>query len=388
MALISVNRSEIGEVGVTPGIVLVDSTDSLDRITTAGYLNASNLAGTVIYNTDFIAVSYSGDIDWFRAIISHGVITLQTIGPIIILPTIADHIAVFLDTEGTLGEDVPTAINAGNIQAGLATGVAGYFASFPPIASRGSLRLIANPNVGNTLIQIVNASYGQASVLTMPDPGVATANFALLPNATITNRIATYLGTTGLLGEDASTAVNAGNIQAGLGTGTAGYFDSLPASASKGSLRLQAANNVGDTLTTITNASFNQASTLTIPDPGGSSAHFSMLPGVLANGNLIQASGTVGLIADAGVAPNQLQRVANIKAGTTANLGGAGAGPITVPFSLMTINSIVVANISTATTDHVTIEKILPQSGQYQISFSVDPGPICTVNYVVFIAPQ
>lgn len=117
---------------------------------------------------------------------------------------------------------------------------------------------------------------------------------------TIANHIATYTNTTGTIGEDAATAINGGNIQAGL-SGTAGTVASFPGTASKGSLVLAAVANTGNTLTTISNAAMGQASVISIPDPGAATADFAVAPAALVNGNLIEASGTAGLIADAGV---------------------------------------------------------------------------------------
>lgn len=242
MALLSVNRLEVGKVGVTPGIVLVNSTDSLSTVTTAGYLNSQNLAGTVIYSTDLIGISYSGDSAWFNASIStSGVITLASLAPIVTLPTIANHIATFTDTVGTLGEDAATAINGGNIQAGL-SGTAGYFASFPSTASTGSLRLVAASNSGNTVTQITNASFAQASVLTIPDPG-ATANFCLRPSALVNNNLVKASGVAGLL-VDAGARIISNTTGSYGGGGTSNTFTATGlTSGAKGSAVIRTSTN-------------------------------------------------------------------------------------------------------------------------------------------------
>lgn len=117
------------------------------------------------------------------------------------VPTIINHLAVFTDTNGTLGEDVSTAINGGNLQAGL-SGTAGTVASFPATASRGSLLLKGVANTGNTNTTISNAAMGQASVVSIPDPVAATANFAVLPAAVSSGTVAVFSGTSGLLGNN------------------------------------------------------------------------------------------------------------------------------------------------------------------------------------------
>jgi hypothetical protein len=56
----------------------------------------------------------------------------------------------------------------------------------------------------------------------------------------------------------------------------AGTLDIFPSTASKGKTRFSAADNAGDTVTEIKNASQAAARTLTIPDPGASAAEFVM----------------------------------------------------------------------------------------------------------------
>jgi hypothetical protein len=67
------------------------------------------------------------------------------------------------------------------------------------------------------------------------------------------------------------------NLDLGL-SGTAGSLDIFPATAARGKLAIVAANSVGDTTTTITNASQAGARTYTIPD-AGASASFLMTEG-------------------------------------------------------------------------------------------------------------
>lgn len=176
-----------GMVGVFPNQKFAVFGDNLATITAAGYLNSVNLESNPISATDVIQVLYSynnvtksGTYGIFTVSISNGVISLVeftgTSG--IVLPTIANHIATYTNTTGTLSEDPATAISGGNIQAGL-SGTAGTLASFPGTASKGSLVVAAVANTGNTLTTISNAAMGQASVISIPDPGAATANFML-----------------------------------------------------------------------------------------------------------------------------------------------------------------------------------------------------------------
>lgn len=65
-----------------------------------------------------------------------------------------------------------------NLDAG-ASGTAGTVDIFPTTASKGKLILSAVANDGDTNVTLTNAAMGQASVISIPDPGAATANVVL-----------------------------------------------------------------------------------------------------------------------------------------------------------------------------------------------------------------
>ena len=73
-------------------------------------------------------------------------------------------------------------VTARNIDAG-ASGTAGTVDSFPSAASKGKLAMVGVANDGDTTTTISNAAMGQASVVSIPDPGAATANFVLTSQA-------------------------------------------------------------------------------------------------------------------------------------------------------------------------------------------------------------
>jgi hypothetical protein len=164
--------------------------DGLSAVTTAGYLNNSNIAsGFPLSNADVVMALYSfnqqtqsGTFGIFTVNIapSSGQVTLTTWGNPgdAVLPTTANYLAHFVNTTGTISSAAGNVIQPGNISAGL-SGTAGTVASFPGTAARGSLVLAAVANTGNTLTTISNAAMGQATVVSIPDPGAATANFVL-----------------------------------------------------------------------------------------------------------------------------------------------------------------------------------------------------------------
>jgi hypothetical protein len=58
-------------------------------------------------------------------------------------------------------------------------GSAGFQRIFPATLDKGYLHFACVDNVGNFGITVQNAAFGQASTLTIPDPGAAAANFVL-----------------------------------------------------------------------------------------------------------------------------------------------------------------------------------------------------------------
>ena len=178
----------------------------------------------------------------------------------VVLPTIANHIATYTNTVGTLSEDPGTAISGGNIQAGL-SGTAGHFASFPSAATSGQLDLTAVANSGDFTVTLSNASHGQATTYSIPDVGNATGRVLAAASATpfTANHIVTASGTGGVVSQNANPAINGGSIQAGL-SGTAGTLVSFPSTAARGSLIVAAVANTGNTNVTLSNDAHGQAS--------------------------------------------------------------------------------------------------------------------------------
>ena len=187
---------------------------------------------------------------------------------------------------------------------------------------------------------------------------------------TIANHLAIYTNTAGQLSEDAATAINGGNIQAGL-SGTAGALYSFPGTASKGKLILSAVANTGNTDVTISNAAHGQATVYSIPDVGAATGQFLVKTAALVSGNVVVASGTAGKVVDGGFA---------VKANTTAVYAGGGTSNAFTATGL-TASSIVTAVILTST-NAVSIVKAVPSSNTLTVTFSADPGASTTVSWI------
>lgn len=222
-----------------------------------------------------------------------------------------------------------------------------------------------SPSSASTQVGWLEVSYTAPNWSLVPSGGPGTV---VLP--TIVNHIATYTNTTGTLSEDASTAINGGNIQAGL-SGTAGALYSFPGTASKGKLILAGVANTGNTDVTISNAAHGQATVYSIPDVGASTGQFLVKTATLVSGNVIVASGTAGKVVDGGFA---------VKANTTASYAGGGTSNAFTATGL-TSSSIVTAVILTST-NAVAIAKAVPSSNTLTVTFTADPGAGTTVSYI------
>lgn len=165
-----------------------------------------------------------------------------------------------------------------------------------------------------------------------------------------------------------------GNIQAGS-SGIAGAFLSYPSTASKGYLELAAVANTGNTATIISNAAMGQATTVTIPDPGGATAKFALAPSALVSGNFVKASGTAGLVVDGGAA---------LHAGTTGAYAGGGtsnAFTVTGMASTWIVTATILTQSGTAS-----IVKAVPSTNTLTVTFSADPGASTTISWIAATA--
>lgn len=301
----------------------------------------------------------------------------------------ANYIAHFVDTAGTIDDTAATVQNDGSIQAGK-SGTAGTLISFPGTAGNGSL-IIAALNAGgafNTTIR--NSVMGQSSVISIPDPGLATSKFLLTDSAT-TQTIATgnLVLTLGALTVSAGAiTASASNITAGS-AGNPGHFVSFPATAANGTLLLTAANAGGPNNTTISNGSMAQSTTYVIPDAGNANAKF--LVGATAtpfvSGEFPVASGTGGLMVSSGLAATNIQNKSNIIAAQSADIGGAGAGPLNIVNASVAATSVIVASIISSS-NPCSIIAVAPGAGSFNVTVSADPGASLLISYVIFVAPQ
>lgn len=282
----NIERISIGQVGVKPGDVALFTDATLDEVTTAGFLNQTE-GSVTLSPTDVIKTIYGADdqgvgtFEIFTVSISDGVVTLeQWMSPgDVVLPVVdgnftifdgtegqlhdagyspsdadkekvvmadsavtVNHVACYTDTDGTIGQNPSLAINGGGFQAGL-SGTAGTLTSFPSTASKGSLVIQAIDNTGDTVTTIRNAQMGQASTVSIPDPGAATANFVVAPAALVNNNLIKASGTAGKA-VDAGFRIIANTTASYGGGGTSNVFSATGLTASaKGSAVIRTSTN-------------------------------------------------------------------------------------------------------------------------------------------------
>jgi hypothetical protein len=301
MAIKNIQINEPGQAGVVPRIVRIETDDSVATVTAAGYLSDAVKSGLATFKeSDMCCVvtqesaSAAQEAGWYEVSKSGAVWSL--VPPAspgdVVLPTVANRLAHFSNTTGTLSGAAADVTNLGDLALG-ASGTEGVLTLYPTTAASGSLVVAPVDNSADAAVTISNADHGQATVISIPDGGQATAEFIISDSA------GTQHITSGAL------QVDAGAISSGLAAGgSAGNMVLWANTTASGNLALLAVDNAsGDFDTVISNAAaVGQDQTITIPDAGASTANFLLDTGAA---NIIAHQEFVGL-----------QHVLNYSAGT------------------------------------------------------------------------
>jgi hypothetical protein len=216
----------------------------------------------------------------------------------------------------------------------------------------------------------------------MYHPSANTVGFSA-GGSLIASVATTGLAVTGLI--SATTTVTGLTGLVSGASGTAGLVSVFPA-VGAGTLRLAAVSN-GTSNTTISNVAGAQSTVYSIPDVVAATGQFIVKTAAFVSGNFPQNSGTAGLVIDSGVAVAALQLKANIKVASTADIGGGGAGPISVVLAGVTSASKIVATIASSS-NVVAVGKCICTATGFDITFTGDPGAACIVNYVIGVVAQ
>lgn len=216
-----------------PSLIYILTNDTFAGVTATGYLTHLQAQGYTFSNEQ-MALVYTTDQGpiWLRVVITYsGATVLNTVVSLVdpsnagdvVLPTIANYIAHFTNTTGTIGSAAANVINAGNIQAGL-SGTAGSLISFPATAANGSFLITAVANGGAFTTTLSNAAMGQNTVVSIPNPANALGRLLIGATATpfVSGNFPVASGTAGLMVDSGVAAaqlmrLNAVNTMSGSG---------------------------------------------------------------------------------------------------------------------------------------------------------------------------
>lgn len=244
MAILNIQTQQPpGLAGINPAFIYIETNDTLAEVLTTGYLTDSALQGFVFLNSQsaLVLTTDAGN-QLLQVVVSAGLIVSLTAPDVVIDDLI-------------LGGD----------------GNAGTLSIYPATADKGQLRMVATDNTGDTITTITNAAMGQASVVSIPDPGAATAVFILSKGAATPQTMSTGLTLTGA-SSDFQT-LGGGDILAGT-SGAAGSVFSYPATVTTGRIEMRGVSNAADYTVTVANASHGQSTVVSIPDAGAATANF------------------------------------------------------------------------------------------------------------------
>lgn len=346
-----------------------------------------------------------------------GIYVVDSIGSTVVLKRSDD----MNDIENMLHAGLSVAVGAGSVNAG------NFYTLVEPLPAQIGVDAIvfnADPSAGG-----VTFSGGPSTANAIPVFSDAAGNIKPANAAPVT--LGQNLSVTGTGTFSGALSSTAGDITSGS-SGNAGSFISFPATAANGTLILEALNAGGAFNTTIRNSVMGQSSVISIPDPGAATANFLLDAGTNASGtftlltvantglhildtnashDLIIAPGSdltadrtltvttgdadrtldisaasvtvstfgASLVDDA--AASNARTTLQIFSGVTADIGGGGAGPISVVVAGMSAASAVVATIASST-NTVAVAKCISTATGFDITFDGDPGAACVVNYV------
>lgn len=192
MPILNAHLVQVGDVGIQPQVAYILTNDTVAAVLTAGYLNhyQQNNPGLLndttmcLVTTKTAVNATSTEVGWYEVSYNGSTKNWSLVPSAgagsVVLPTIANHIATYTNTTGTLSEDPATAISGGNIQAGFGA-TPGSVVSYPGAAASGTLKLAATVNAtGNFSTTITNDnSYAQDQIVTIPDSGASSPSFVL-----------------------------------------------------------------------------------------------------------------------------------------------------------------------------------------------------------------
>jgi len=185
------NYQPVGEVGNVPGLLWLETTDSLATVcnsTSTGYVNLNNLVYENNLNFGKNTVAFVSTSDNNSTVLS-------------LVATASGNYGSTRPWVYSL-TGLPTTFlgnSLGDVFAGSAAGAAGKFISYAG-ANTGSLVLQATANAGNTATTITNVSQAAARTYTIQDAG-GNANFCVATAALVSGNLVSASSTTGTIAD-------------------------------------------------------------------------------------------------------------------------------------------------------------------------------------------
>jgi hypothetical protein len=359
MAVLTVQPLAVGINGSIPttqtsqtpqpsSLIFINTNDTSATVTATGYLNASKSLYGNMYMNGQLAVVYTSDHGQsaYQIQISGSDISLvPEVNPgSVVLPVVSGNFVNFDGTTGILEDAGYSPSDATKTKVVMATAattadlipkftdIAGTIGDgYTPSDTAKTVAVMADAattvdlipkftDIAGTIGDGYTPSDDAQTIVSMVDGATIAGNFAVYSDITgttedltyspsdasktkvvmasaavIANHIACFSDTAGTVNDDAATAINAGNIQAGLPGTAAGANVSCPAGAGVGTFITQATANSGAFNTVLTNNALGQTTTFHLPDPGAASAGIlvSTLTAPDNNANLIRFDVTV-----------------------------------------------------------------------------------------------
>jgi hypothetical protein len=291
--------------------------------------------------------------------------TAKTVAVMADAATTVDLIPKFTDIAGTIGDGYTPSDDTQTIVSMVdGATIAGNFAVYSDITGTTEDLTYSPSDASKTKVVMANA-------------------------AVIANHIACFSDTAGTVNDDAATAINAGNIQAGLDA-TAGALVSYPATTTTGTMIVQATSNSGAFNTVVTNNALGQTTTFHLPDPGAASAGIlvSTITAPDNNANLIRfdvtataaalaTAGTVTLLTSSGAKQYKIINLW-VNAGGTNFSGGGGDRLLDITDGTTVYSTVPAASLQTlANTGWGVTELPFPAAAAINTSTAAGASLIC-----------
>ncbi len=206
MAILSVTTDFTGEVGVSPRLVRMLTSDSYETVTAENYLQSAISMGYTFFPNDLVELTYGTNSDTtkiFSLSISSGSITLIPPQGSVSGSTTANDIAIFADTSGTL-ED--SGININNVPTVSGTPSAASVAYW---TGTGKQLGVSQVDINGVIISTSTSGQSVSVTASSATPGNITSFSSNISNTATTQTSGTLIGLAGVASVPSGTTASA-----------------------------------------------------------------------------------------------------------------------------------------------------------------------------------